>query len=85
MRKSRQLEIEHGVSRTESDGVTGTNGSIGGNGGHPEQRNEIASDKLLVKMEGGRRDSSDSEIVMSSTSYPGMEWQPREFSKWDGD
>ena len=71
MRKSRQMEIELGISRTESNKI----------------RNEVASsEKLLVKMEGdGRRDSSDSEVVMSSTSYPGMEWQPREFSRWDGD
>lgn len=81
------MEIEHGISRTESNRVTGTDFQMVGGGSHPEheQRIEVASDKLLVKMEGGRRDSSDSEVVMSSTSYPGMEWQPQGFSRWDGD
>lgn len=78
------MEIEHGTGRAESNGGTAAGVLIGGVGVHPVERNEGASDKLLVKMEGGRRDSSDSDVVMSSTSYPGMEWQPREFSRWDG-
>lgn len=81
------MEIEHGISRAESNAGKGAGAFKGGSRSHPTQRNEGVSEKELVKVEGDmrdRRDSTDSVVVMSSTSYPGMEWQPREFSRWDG-
>lgn len=48
-----------------------------------EGKMEVAREE---KMEGAReKDDSDEDIVMSSTSYPGMEWQPKEFGGWEGD
>ena len=32
----------------------------------------------------GRGRGSEEEIVMSSTSYPGQEWQPGGLAGWDG-
>lgn len=81
------MEIEHGISRAESNAGKGTSAFTRAGRSDPTQRNEGASEKELVKMEGNmrdKRDSTDSVVVMSSTSYPGMEWQPREFSRWDG-
>ena len=68
MRKSRQMEIEHGISASSAGSAT-----VKGLG------NPYAEERR------GRDDSSDEEIVMSSTSYPGMEWQPKEFGGWERD
>ena len=83
-RKSRQMEIEHGISRAESHGGKRSSVSAGGIESHDVDRDVGTSEKESVGKIDDRRDSSDSEVVMSSTSYPRMEWQPREFSKWDG-
>lgn len=108
MRRSRQLEIEHGITRqAESNSgngaTTGTSTPLlkeeeGGSESKPlnKKKDEVAtSEKELVPVKAAaaavkeetRRDSIDDDdvVVMSPTSYPGMEWQPREFSRWDGD
>ncbi|KAL8934689.1 MAG: hypothetical protein Q9216_005779 [Gyalolechia sp. 2 TL-2023] len=41
-----------------------------------------------VSAPGGRRnevEGDDEPIVMSATSFPGQEWQPSSFARWDGD
>ncbi len=83
---SRQMEIEHGISRAESSGGNGTGVLMGGTASRHMTSKEEASEKELVRKEEEERpDSADDDIVMSSTSYPGMEWQPREFSRWNED
>ncbi len=86
MRMSRQMEIEHGISRAESSGGNETGVFMGGLANRHMKSHEDASEKELVRAEEEQRpDSADDDIVMSSTSYPGMEWQPREFSRWNED
>ncbi len=83
---SRQMEIEHGISRAESSGGNETGVFMGGLANRHMKSHEDASEKELVRAEEEQRpDSADDDIVMSSTSYPGMEWQPREFSRWNED
>lgn len=72
------MEIEHGITTSPL--------SAGGAGAPMQAVEEIGGENERVRKEGGRkeRDDSDEDIVMSSTSYPGMEWHPKEYGAWDG-
>lgn len=69
------MEIEHGISASPP--------AVGGAAAPVQVGSEFGGKEQTERKEGG--DSSDEEIVMSSTSYPGMEWQPKEFGAWEGD
>lgn len=51
-----------------------------------EQQQLDGSGVFIAELGGGRvDDDEDEEIVMSSTSYPGQEWTPSRYERWDGD
>lgn len=55
------------------------------NAGESRQQQHDA-DVFVAELGGGRADDDeDEEIVMSSTSYPGQEWTPSRYERWDGD
>jgi len=39
----------------------------------------------MAELDAGPREDEEEEIVMSSTSYPGQEWQPSNYGHWDED
>jgi hypothetical protein len=50
---------------------------------NPRFRNEIVTNLNVEPIElPVRNDDSSEEIVMSSTAYPGQEWQPSGYSQW---
>ena len=76
MRKSRQMEIEQeGMvwNRTLVDTTLGTDRGSTEESSHAEKQRETERE----------RESSDDEIIMSSTSYPGQEWTPSGLSRWE--
>lgn len=51
-----------------------------------EHQQHDGADLLVAELGGGKvDDDEDEEIVMSSTSYPGQEWTPSRYERWDGD
>lgn len=51
-----------------------------------QQRQLDGSGVVIAELGGGRvDDDEDEEIVMSSTSYPGQEWTPSRYERWEGD
>lgn len=51
-----------------------------------QQQQHYDADVFVAELGGGRMDDDeDEEIVMSSTSYPGQEWTPSRYERWDGD
>ena len=48
----------------------------------PRTRTAERSSRYLPER---REESSEDEIVMSATSFPGQEWQPPEFLHWEGE
>ena len=51
-----------------------------------QEQQEHDGAAFIAELGGGRvADDEDEEIVMSSTSYPGQEWTPSRYERWDGD
>jgi hypothetical protein len=47
-----------------------------------DDRSVITKNVVPVELPVPRDDSSEEEVVMSSTAYPGQEWQPSGFENW---
>lgn len=56
------------------------------NAGESREQQHDGAGVFIAELGGGRvDDDEDEEIVMSSTSYPGQEWTPSRYERWDGD
>lgn len=78
------MEIERGGNSIFSPPGGGGVGGGGGVSGTQPPRPRGAHDAVGGPGYGGDG-ANDDAIVMSSTSYPGQEWTPSRYERWDGD